>query len=73
MDNPFFIIDLFRNAGYISINSDCGNPFAQGYEVIHLIDDVYSEHILSRGCRCGPELTEDSTTGSEFWMHHTFH
>jgi len=67
------LLNLFCSGDCVLVNSDCGNPFAQGYEVIHLIDDAHGEHILSAGCQCDPELAEDFTTGSEVWVHHTFH
>jgi len=70
---PNFNCDLFRGGDYISINSDCGDPFAQGYEIIHLINGAWGGHILSGRCQCQPELIENLAGGSEIWIHHIFH
>lgn len=62
---------LFVEDGIVTVNSDCGNPFEQGYQVTHLMPDNGPAHLFSIGCWCHPELDhEDPNNGSEIWTHH---
>lgn len=62
---------LFAEDGVVIINSDCGNPFEQGYQVVHLTPDGGPTHLFSADCWCHPNLDyEDPDNGSEIWTHH---
>jgi len=63
---------LFLHEGDVLTNSDCGNPFEQGYEVTHFITGP--GHLWSIYCPCKPVLKyENPDNGSEFWVHTTYH